>query len=101
MGVSGFESVAVQKRVVLDGMPIDSPEAVVEHLERYEWPRIREAISNFSAEESVNSFLPLEREAQGVLGPELLKGYPVPYGIRVRVGRLHSITQAYYEHNIE
>ena len=36
-------------QIVLDGIPIDSPEAVAEHLERFVWPDLRRQIAELDA----------------------------------------------------
>ncbi len=52
MGDQGFEgtrpgATTGAEEIVLDGVPIDSPEAVVEHLERVVFPGLRRAIRTF------------------------------------------------------
>ncbi len=53
MGDHGYESSHARsattgaERVFLDGIEIDSPEAVVEHLERFEFPRLLQAIHDW------------------------------------------------------
>lgn len=64
--------------VVRDGIVVDSPEAVVEHLERFEFPRMEAALAAEIDEASeAERLLSIERELQAALAPELLK---VPYG---------------------
>lgn len=81
MGRRGFEgrergATTGAERVELDGVPIDSPEAVVEHLERFEFPRFRRAIADFDENERVCEILDQERRIQACLGSNVLKsGY--------------------------
>ena len=64
------------EQVVLDGMAIDSPEAVVEHLERFVFPRARQAIASFSEDDRVRQILKNEAGLQEKIGPSILKsGY--------------------------
>ncbi len=61
---------------VVDGMVIDSPEAVVEHLERVVFPRLREQIAGFDEDRRVQEIIAGESEMQQKLGPGILKtGY--------------------------
>ena len=62
--------------IVLDGMRIDGPEAVVEHLERFAFPAIAAAVASFDEEALVRRMLAAEAEAQAEMGPKMLK---VPY----------------------
>lgn len=74
-------------QVALDGMAIDSPEAVVEHLEQFEWPRLDAAIATFSEDTTVETMLALERQVQAQIGPDILK---VPYGCAAFPGFRYS-----------
>jgi uroporphyrinogen decarboxylase len=57
-------------------MRIDSPEAVVEHLERFVFPRLQASIAAHDEESRVREILAQERAVQAILGPEILKsGY--------------------------
>ena len=52
MGSHGYEGTTPSattgaEEIVCDGIHIDSPEAVVEHLEKFEFPRLRKQIENF------------------------------------------------------
>ena len=83
MGDQGYEG--AQKgattgavRIVLDDMEIGSPEAVVEHLERFEFPRLRKAIAEFDEERRAADILWGEATVQAQLGPDILKA---PYGV--------------------
>lgn len=67
------------EEIVQDGIRIDSPEAVVEHLERCEFPRLESAIANLDPDdpEEVRWRVQGERDVQRTFGPGILK---VPYG---------------------
>jgi hypothetical protein len=67
------------ERVELDGMLIDSPEAVVEHMEKHVFPALAAEIAGFAAAaaEPVDQLIAGEREVQGLFGPGMLK---IPYG---------------------
>jgi len=60
-------------RILINGMWIDSPEAVVEHLERFVFPRIERDIASFDEDRRVAEILAEERSAQDRLGPDILK----------------------------
>ena len=60
-------------RIVVDGMAIDSPEAVVEHLEAFTFPHLRTSTLEFDEEAVIDSVLRREQEAQEILGPSILK----------------------------
>jgi hypothetical protein len=81
MGARGFEhgkrdATTGAETIVCDGMTIDSPEAVCEHLERFAWPAIRRQIAAFDADAAVADRIAKEREVQALFGPDMLK---VPY----------------------
>ena len=62
--------------IVQDGMEIDSPEAVVEHMERFVFPKLRSAITEVSEAEVANDILSSEAAIQQKLAPDMLKsGY--------------------------
>ena len=64
------------EEIVCDGILIDSPEAVVEHLERYEFPRLRQAKAHFDEARAVQEILTGERALQTKFGAGILKsGY--------------------------
>ncbi len=65
--------------VVLDGIRIDSPEAVVEHLERVIWPDLRRQIAATDPDDpaAAAALVGEERRVQRLFGPDILK---VPYG---------------------
>ncbi len=81
MGDHGYEGAAHgattgAEEIVLDGVVIDSPEAVAQHLETVEFPRLRAAIAGFNEDARVTQILRDEAAVQAVIGPEILKsGY--------------------------
>ncbi|MBI2193339.1 MAG: hypothetical protein HYU36_15295 [Planctomycetes bacterium] len=81
MGCRGYENRAKgtttgASEIVCDGIRVECPEAVVEHLERFIFPSLRKAIGEFDEDARVGEILKREREVQEVLGPEILKsGY--------------------------
>jgi hypothetical protein len=85
MGGEGYSSEATRgattgaHETVLDSIPIDSPEAVVEHMERVLFPDLEKQIreTDPAHEESWASVLQMERELQERLGDSILKS---PYG---------------------
>lgn len=83
MGITGYESgtersaTTGSEKIVLDGILIDSPEAVLTHLTDIEFPRMRDAIRNFDAARETARILRHEQEIQQILGPTILKA---PYG---------------------
>jgi hypothetical protein len=83
MGDRGFEgahkgATTGAETIVCDGMVIESPEAVVEHMERFAFPAIRSAIAAFDEEARVREILARELAIQEKLAPDIAK---VPYGI--------------------
>ncbi len=82
MGQAGFEGDADRgaatgaERIVVDEMVIDSPEAVVEHLEQVVFPRREQEIAEFDPEdpERIEDLIAGERRVQERFGPDLLKG---------------------------
>ncbi|MBI2503855.1 MAG: hypothetical protein HYW07_11560 [Candidatus Latescibacteria bacterium] len=81
MGDHGYEGTARgattgAEEVVRDGIRIDSPEAVVAHLEGHAFPALRRAIAAFDEEARVRQIIAQERQLQSRLGPTMLKsGY--------------------------
>lgn len=67
------------QEIVLDGMRVDSPEAVAAHLEAVVFPRLERAIRDAAPceEQAVAGLIETERHTQDIFGPDLLK---VPYG---------------------
>ena len=81
MGDAGYETkertaTTGADEIVLDGMRIDSPEAVVEHLERVAFPARQREIAEFDEDARVQEIIDRERAIQQRLGPMILKsGY--------------------------
>ncbi len=81
MGSGGYEGAAHgattgAESVVLDGMMIDSPEAVVEHLERVAFPALQAATAQFDEPAYTRAIINGEIAAQQRLGDGILKtGY--------------------------
>lgn len=73
----------LKQEIVMDGIVIDSPEAVVEHMEKHVFPGIKKQISEFDAEAIRKNVLDSETGAQKALGPGILKcfggGFLVKY----------------------
>jgi len=67
------------EEIVRDGIRIDSPEAVVEHMERFEFPRWEKSGRGLEAnlDEEVRKRITGEVEVQKLFGTNMLKG---PYG---------------------
>lgn len=79
MGDQGFEGAergptTGADRSVLDGLVIDSPESVVEHMERFEFPPLRRTISEFDEDRRVREIVQGESDVQEQIGPDILKG---------------------------
>ncbi|MBI2441255.1 MAG: hypothetical protein HYV35_07795 [Lentisphaerae bacterium] len=66
------------EELILDGIAIDSPEAVVVHLEKIVFPALRKQAAEFDEEATVRAILEREREVQTKFGPTILKA---PYGL--------------------
>jgi hypothetical protein len=63
-------------RIVQDGILIDSPEAVVEHMERIVFPRIIKRCDMFDEKKCIDAILEDEAKIQQKLGSDILKsGY--------------------------
>ena len=83
LGSHGYESSTPHgattgaENLVVDGIRIDSPEAVVEHMEKVVFPRFQKDIAVFNEDQYVRQILEEEKKVQGVLGADMLK---VPYG---------------------
>jgi len=80
MGQAGYEhgsfSATTGAKVVLDGMEIEEPEDVVDHLERFVFPRLQEKIDNFDQEARVREIGLHEYAEQMEVGLDMLKtGY--------------------------
>ena len=96
MGTRGYENAEPgpttgADEIVVGGMIIDSPEAVVEHLESAVFPRLRAAVESFDEDARVKKILQAEATIQEQLGPEILKG---PYGF-IGFPGLHYGTYGY------
>ena len=77
-GYEGREKKATEgaDRISVDGMLIDSPEAVVEHMERVIFPRICREIAAFDEDARTAEIIADEAATQQRLGPGILKsGY--------------------------
>lgn len=61
------------EHVVVDGMTIRDPEDVIAHMEKFQFPRLQQAIKNFVADDLVRHIITGERQTQEVLGPDLFK----------------------------
>jgi hypothetical protein len=78
----GYESTTAKsattgvEQIVVDGRNIDSPEAVAEHLEQVEFPRLEKQIAETDADSqaAVDALIAKEVEVQELFGPNLLKG---------------------------
>ena len=68
----------VRSEIILDGMTINSPEDVIEHIETRVFPRlIKEAKENLDEETMVKGIINEEKRIQDQFGADILK---VPYG---------------------
>ena len=64
------------EKVIVNGMLIDSPEAVVEHLERFAFPAIQKQMAEFNEDNRVKGILAGETAIQKKIGSDILKtGY--------------------------
>jgi len=82
MGDRGFEGggggvTTGAHEIIVDGLRIDSPEAVCEHLERFVFPALEQAVTAFDEDARTREVLAQEASVQETLGPDILK---VPYG---------------------
>lgn len=85
----GYDSSAVRtattglEEIVIGGILINSPEAVIEHMERFVFPALRKKtqelmqLSDEKKVEMVDKLIQKEREIQKIFGQNILK---VPYG---------------------
>ena len=84
MGSHGYEEdaktrdnvTAGNKVIILNGMKIDSPEAMVEHMQKFYFPALKKKIAEYDIEAGIESMVALEISEQARLGSEMLK---VPY----------------------
>jgi hypothetical protein len=83
MGSSGYEGASPRgattggREIIRNGMVIDSPEAVVEHMEKLVFPGVLQAINAFDEEKLAGDLLRKEQAVQQQFGAKLLKA---PYG---------------------
>lgn len=83
MGEHGYESyekgaTTGSPEIVLDDIPINSPDDVIEHIEAKVFPRlINEAKENLDEEKIISEFISGEKRIQDIFGNDILK---VPYG---------------------
>jgi hypothetical protein len=81
MGPCGYEgrekgATTGAEVITLNGIAINSPEAVIEHMERVMFPYIQDQIVHFDEDQRVKEILAQEDRLQQVLGPSILKtGY--------------------------
>lgn len=91
MGQKGYEkgahSATTGLTVTLDNIVIDSPEAVIEHMEKFRFPQVRSQITAFNEDARVCEILEKEKAVQEKLGPDILKA---PYSVVKFPGLLYS-----------
>jgi hypothetical protein len=79
IGNTGYErkdqrsAVSSEIKSVADGIEINSPEDVVEHMERFVFPRLAYRIKAFDEGQRVEEILKYEKEVQDKIGHDLLK----------------------------
>lgn len=78
MGGCGYEGRAHgattgADEIIVDGIVIDSPEAVCEHMGRHYFPWLEYAARSFDEDARVREIIESERAIQGRLGPTMLK----------------------------
>ncbi len=78
MGSCGYEGAAHgattgAEQIIVDGMVIDSPEAVVEHMEKSVFPGLRAALADFDEDARVRQIIEQEESIQERIGPTMLK----------------------------
>ncbi|MCP4197697.1 MAG: hypothetical protein GY762_11165 [Proteobacteria bacterium] len=61
------------EEIIINGIRIDSPEAVVDHLERFVFPQMQRDIARFDEESRVREIIDEEASVQEVIGPDILK----------------------------
>lgn len=79
MGGQGYEdakrgATTGAEEIVLNGMKIDSTEAVCEHMEKIGFPDFHQKIENFDEDARVEEIIENEASIQAQLGPNILKG---------------------------
>ncbi len=82
IGAAGYEGAARGATtgldaVTLDGLRIDSPEAVVQHLEQHALPQLAAACAAFDEPARAAAVRAHEQQIQALFGPDIVKG---PYG---------------------
>ncbi len=72
---SNTESTATTgaKKIVIDGIEINSPEAVTEHMEKIVFPSIKNKIKNFDEDKCLKKILDSEKEVQKKIEVNILK----------------------------
>ena len=76
IGNKGHENVIKDTGIIRDGMKIDSPEAAIEHIERFAIPQLLNAILDFDAVKCGQNAVNTESRIQQILGDDILKtGY--------------------------
>jgi hypothetical protein len=81
MGNEGYENkqsgaTTGAKTIVINDIMIDSPEAVVDHIEKFVFPALQWGINNFDEDNRVKWILKNEADIQAKISPEILKtGY--------------------------
>lgn len=78
MGDKGYEdktrgATTGAREIIANDMLIDSPEATIEHMERFVFPALQKQIAEFDEESRVREILANEATIQEKLGPEILK----------------------------
>lgn len=81
------------RRVERDGVMIDSPEAVVEHLEQVVFPALERQAAEFDEDARAREIVLREQRLQDRIGPEILKA---PYGCVMFPGFAYGVYG--YEH---
>lgn len=85
MGDKGYEgtqrgATTGAEKIIVDGIVIDSPEAVVEHLEKYVFPAMKSWTVGYDEDARVKQILDSEMSIQQKLGDSILKtGYGFIY----------------------
>ncbi|MCL6519153.1 MAG: hypothetical protein K6T99_04930 [Armatimonadetes bacterium] len=78
MGNKGYENrnhgaTTGAQEVIVDGMVIDSAEAVVEHMEKFVFPKLQAAVASFDEDARSKQIIEREHAIQKRLGPTILK----------------------------
>ncbi|MDH7480766.1 MAG: uroporphyrinogen decarboxylase family protein [Armatimonadota bacterium] len=78
MGNKGYENrnlgaTTGAHEVIVDGMVIDSAEAVVEHMEKFVFPKLQAAVASFDEDARSKQIIEREHAIQKRLGPTILK----------------------------